>query len=618
MNSIDKLIDKNNIKKLNNANSAETCNKIRQFLIDSVTKNGGHLASNLGVVELTLAMHKVFDFPKDKVVFDVGHQSYVHKMLSGRCDKFSTLRKLDGLSGFPKTDESEYDCFNTGHSSTSISAALGIARARDLNNEDYNVIAFIGDGALGGGMAFEALDDVGATKTRLIIVLNDNEMSINQNVGGLSAHLSMLRANKSYLSAKNRMHDFLDKVGILGKAITKILKTVKKAIKFATVASPMFEELGIKYIGIIDGHDIDELTSAFEKAKNINGPVIIHTLTKKGMGYQPAEENPDLYHGISAYTNKNTETCCKQSYTATFGRYISQKAETNEKIVAITAAMCAGCGLTDFSQKFVQRFYDVGIAEQHAVTLAAGLASRGLIPVFSVYSTFLQRGYDQILHDVCLQNLHVVFAIDRSGVVGEDGETHQGVFDFSYLLHLPNMTVLAPSCKEEFEQMLDYAIDECNGPVAVRYPKAAASERDYNKFNYKQYELVSDGGNEIVLLSVGRMLEIAIDVQAKLKLMGLNSKVLNIGTVKPLNEKALDEIVGQAVIVATIEDNQISGGAGQYIASRISRANRSKLLHFGYDDCFVCQGTQAQLIERYGLSSDAISKKIKEELNDNE
>ncbi|MBR2404842.1 MAG: 1-deoxy-D-xylulose-5-phosphate synthase, partial [Clostridia bacterium] len=438
MNSIDKIIDKNNIKTLTSSNSVGLCQYIRNFLVENVLETGGHLASNLGVVELTLAMHKVFDFPTDKIIFDVGHQSYVHKILSGRHNEFATLRKFGGISGFPKTSESEYDSFNTGHSSTSISAAVGIARARDLKNEDYNVIAFIGDGALGGGMAFEALNDVGANKTKVIIILNDNEMSINHNVGGLSAHLTMLRTNKKYLNVKSKMQVLLGKCGSFGKMITKGIKTVKRAITFATVAAPMFEELGIKYIGIIDGHNIDELTDAFEKAKNINGPVIIHTLTQKGRGYDPAEKNPDLYHGVSA---KCKEKLPGTAYTQIFGDYLFSKAKQNHDIVSITAAMADGCGLNKFSKEFSDRFFDVGIAEQHAVTLAAGLASRGVIPVFSVYSTFLQRSYDQLLHDVCMQNLHVIFAIDRAGVVGEDGETHQGLFDLSYLLHMPQMTV---------------------------------------------------------------------------------------------------------------------------------------------------------------------------------
>lgn len=616
MTSIDKFIDKNTIKNIDNNNSGAICEAIRQFLIERVTHNGGHLASNLGVVELTLAMHKVFDFPRDKVVFDVGHQSYVHKILSGRSDKFGSLRKLDGLSGFPKTSESEYDCFNTGHSSTSISAAVGIARARDLIGDDYNVIAFIGDGALGGGMAFEALNDVGATKTKLIIILNDNEMSINHNVGGLSAHLSMLRTNKNYLTAKTKMRSFLNKAGIIGKVLTKIMKTAKKAITFATIAAPMFEELGIKYIGIIDGHNIDDLASAFQKAKNVDGPVIIHALTKKGKGYKPAEDNPDLYHGVSPQkTMTNSEG---RTYTRIFGDFLLKKGKENRRIVAITAAMSSGCGLGRFSSEFPQRFFDVGIAEQHAVTLAGGFASRGIIPVFAVYSTFLQRGYDQILHDICMQKLHVIFAIDRAGVVGEDGETHQGIFDFSYLLHLPEMTVLAPSCVSEFEQMLEFAVENCNCPVSIRYPKAIASNRRCKEFVFGKYEVVEDNGDDVVLISIGRMLECCLEVSRALKTCGISHKVINLRTVKPFDVSFLEKLLQSTRLAVTVEDNVIHGGAGQYIYSCVSCDIRSKFLHIGFDDCYVCQGSQDELFVKYGLDPRSITDKIKKELKINE
>lgn len=611
MNSIDKIIDKNNIKTLNSANSVELCQCIRDFLVENVLTTGGHLASNLGVVELTLALHKVFDFPEDKIIFDVGHQSYVHKILSGRHHEFATLRKFGGLSGFPKTAESEYDSFNTGHSSTSISAAIGIARARDLQNEDYNVIAFIGDGALGGGMAFEALNDVGANKTKVIIILNDNEMSINHNVGGLSAHLTMLRTNKKYLNAKSKMQGLLGKCGSFGRMITKGIKTIKRAITFATVAAPMFEELGIKYIGIIDGHDIDELTVALEKAKNIDGPVIIHTLTQKGRGYEPAEKNPDLYHGVSA---KNKEKLSGIAYTRIFGDYLLSKARENHDIIAITAAMADGCGLNKFASEVSTRFFDVGIAEQHAVTLAAGFASRGMIPVFAVYSTFLQRSYDQLLHDVCMQNLHVVFAIDRAGVVGEDGETHQGLFDLSYLLHMPQMTVLAPSCGDELKQMLDYAIDVCKGPVAIRYPKAIASDRNCAPFIGGKSEVVSSDGADVVIISIGRMTDCCIRVCELLAAKGVKTTHINARCIKPFDAEGIGDFVNQSTLAVTVEDNVIAGGAGECIASCFSRETRSKFIHCGFDDVFVEQGTQAQLFDKHGLAAQDIYKKIIREL----
>ena len=611
MNTLDNLFEKTTIKNADKKTDEQICKSIRKIIIDTINNNGGHLASNLGVVELTYAMHKAFNFPKDKVVFDVGHQSYVHKILSGRLDKFHTLRKLDGLSGFPKTSESEYDCFNTGHSSTSISAALGIARARDLNAEDFNVIAFIGDGALGGGMAFEAINDLGDSKTKLIIILNDNEMSINHNVGGLSAHLSMLRTAKGYLNAKNRMHSFLSKTGKIGKYITKIIRAIKKSITFMAVSVPMFEELGIKYIGIINGHDIDELTDAFNKAKNVDGPVIIHTFTKKGKGYKCAEENPDVYHGVSSTHNQHSSDL--KTYTQIFGEYICHKAESNSKLIAITAAMCGGCGLGEFSRKYPERFYDVGIAEQHAATLAAGLAIQGAVPVFAVYSTFLQRAYDQILHDVCMQNLHVVFAIDRAGIVGEDGETHHGVFDLSYLTHLPNATILAPSCAKEFCQMLDYAIDKCSGPVFVRYPKSHSPERLCSAFPADIIEIVKQNGNDVVILSIGRMLELSLGVSDILSANSISSTVVNVRCVKPFDDKIIKSLVTPSSLVVTIEDNVILGGAGQYISSLLYK-HSNRFVNFGFKDEFIQQGTQNELFELHGLTPEKIANDIIKEL----
>lgn len=611
----EELISDKNLKNINNSNAKELTDEIRNFLIENVMKNGGHLASNLGVVELTLALHKVFDFPNDKIIFDVGHQSYVHKILSGRADKFNTLRKLDGLSGFPKVEESNFDCFNTGHSSTSISAALGIAKARDINKENFEVIAFIGDGALSGGMAFEALNDAGASKTKLIVVLNDNEMSINQNVGGLSSHLSMLRLGKKYISAKSHLHSFLDKMGAFGNKITKLIKFTKDLIKLAAIEVPLFEELGMTYIGIIDGHNIDELTEAFIKAKNTPGPVLVHTFTRKGKGYKPAEDNPDVYHGVSPESDKNIVSPGNHgtSYTNIFGEYIQNKAGENDKLVAITAAMGKGCGLDGFSKKYPERFFDVGIAEQHATTFSAGLATRGLIPVFAVYSTFFQRAYDQILHDVCLQNLHVVFAIDRAGVVGEDGETHQGIFDLSYLTHIPNIKILAPSCENEFIHMLDYAIDECNGPVAVRYPKSYAPQREYTEPFSCNPELVYNTGDDIVILSVGRMLECSVEASKLLNQSDFGVKVYNVRCIKPFNEECTLNISSKTRMIVTIEDNVIIGGAGQYIISVLENISHSKVINLGFDDCFVCQGTQEQLFKRYNLTADKIVLRIKEE-----
>lgn len=602
----DKL-QKEYIKNLNSRNSLELCSEIREFLVVHTTNNGGHLSSNLGVVEAILTLHKVFDFPKDKIVFDVGHQSYVHKILSGRDDDFETLRKFGGMSGFPKVSESPYDSFNTGHSSTSISAALGLARARDAKGENNHIIAFIGDGALGGGMAFEALNDVGASDTKIIIVLNDNEMSINKNVGGLSAHLTMLRLNEQYINAKTKISGMLKKTGKFGSLISGLMKKTKNAVKFATMAEPVFECLGIKYIGMIDGHDIDDMTDAFEKAKSIDGPVIVHIQTKKGRGYEPAELNPDVYHGISPSANKTANI---KTYTNFFGKYINEKASENPNVVVITAAMCSGCGLNAFAEKYPDRFFDVGIAEQHAVTLAAGMAAGGLTPVFSVYSTFLQRAYDQILHDVCLQNLHVVFAVDRSGIVGEDGETHQGIFDLSFLLHIPNMTVLAPSCESEFRQMLEYAIDDCNGPVVVRYPKSALPSRDSTNFKISEPEYVLKRDSDVVIFSVGNMLDTCIGASKLLEKENICSSVINLRTCKPLDVDFIQKVLDKCELAVTVEDNVIVGGAGQFLSESVDNIYRSKIITLGYDDCFVQQGSRSQLYEYHKLDSESIKNKI--------
>ncbi len=612
MEFIDKLNNKNYIKNLDECNAEFLASNIREFLIEKVTDNGGHLASNLGVVELTLALHKVFNFPYDKIVFDVGHQSYVHKLLSGRIEKFDTLRKLGGMSGFPKTSESEYDCFNTGHSSTSVSAAYGIAKARDLKNDNYNVIAFIGDGALGGGMAFEALNNVGISNTKIIIVLNDNEMSINKNVGGLSAYLSMLRLDKKYLNAKNKMQKFLGNIGSFGNVVYKIMHKTKKVIKSAAIETSIFENLGFKYIGIIDGHDFSELTEAFETAKAINGPVIIHTFTQKGRGYKPAENNPDLYHGIKPKSGQENQV--SDSYTDVFGECIVKKAKENERIVAITAAMCSGCGLTKFSQMFPERFYDVGIAEQHAVTFAAGLASGDVKPVVCIYSTFLQRAYDQILHDVCMQNLDVLFAVDRAGIVGEDGETHQGVFDLSYLLHIPQMTVLAPSCRKELVQMMDYILDNKTGPVAIRYPKSNAQTRECSDFVFAMPEYVSSDGFDVVLIAIGRTVDMCVQAQKILSESGIKSTVVNLRTLKPLNKEEIEKLISKSKITVSVEDNVISGGCGSFILSAIECSLKSKFVCIGYDDCYIQQGNQDELFDIHGLTPIKIVKRIEKEL----
>ena len=583
---------------------------IRDFLVENVLVTGGHLASNLGVVELTLALHKVFDFSKDRIVFDVGHQAYIHKLITGRKDRFASLRQLNGLSGFPKRSESEYDAFNVGHASTSISAAVGYARARDLNNDDYNVVAFIGDGALTGGMTFEALNDIGQRKSGVIIILNDNEMSIGHNVGGLSAYLSKLHYNPKYKTTKNAVSGFLKNKGKIGNGVAGFLESVRDKFKLATLAAPYFESIGIKYIGIVDGHNIDEMCSILESVKGTNEPVLIHTYTHKGHGYKPAEENPDKYHGVSPSVSDADGSL---KYSDAVGDILCDLASENNSIVAISAAMISGCGLSKFSQTFPDRTFDVGIAEEHAVTMAAGMAAGGLTPVVCIYSTFLQRAYDQIIHDVCMQNLHVVFAIDRAGIVGDDGETHQGVFDLSYLSHIPNLTVLAPTCYLELKSMLNYAVNECTGPVAIRYPKGNVSSRNLvSDFIPFKSEIVS-GGNSTTIFACGKMVDYAIKASEILDKCGISCGVVNLSSVFPVDEQCIKNICNTHKIIFTLEDNIVSGGVGDAVLS-IANSNNSRCVKFGFPVAFIPQGKQDELFDIYCLTPEKIADKIREEL----
>jgi len=608
MELLSKIKSPDDLKVLSDAQLDMLCEEIRAFLIDHVMISGGHLASNLGVVELTVAMHRVFDMPQDKIIFDVGHQSYVHKMLTGRLDRFDTLRCKGGLSGFPKTEESIYDSFNTGHASTSISAALGMARARDLNGENHQVVAFIGDGALTGGMAFEALNDAGASKTKLIIVLNDNEMSISKNVGGLSEYLSRLRSAPKYSKTKHGLKNFLKKFGRVGDGIVHVLDIFRRSIKFATLPVPLFENLGFTYLGIIDGHNIRALTNVFERAKKMDGPVIIHTFTKKGLGYRAAEESPHKYHGVS----RSTTTLKRKDmdFSAAFGGCLTRLASENKNVVAITAAMIDGCGLGEFATAFPQRLFDVGIAEQHAVTMAAGLATNGIIPVVCIYSTFLQRAYDQILHDVCLQNLHVVFAIDRAGIVGEDGETHQGIFDLSYLSHIPNLTILSPSCYEELKQMLNFAVNECDGPVALRYPRGEIPFRENSQpFMVSCAEQLA-AGDDITIVATGRTVSAALSVCELLTEHGIKADVLNLRTVKPFDVDSVKKSVEKTHVLVTIEDNICNGGMGSFVRSFLGSLTDVRMMHFGFGDCFVPHGKPKELFEEYGMTPEKIVEKI--------
>lgn len=591
-------------------------NQIRQFLIQKVSKTGGHLASNLGVVELTMALHLVFDTNRDRVVWDVGHQSYVHKLLTGRRDGFDMLRKEGGMSGFPKTKESNHDAFNTGHSSTSISSGLGMAKARDIMGDDYKVISVIGDGALTGGMAFEALNDAGRSPNDLIVILNDNEMSISKNVGGMSSYLSKIRTEPFYFKVKEDVDVLLEKLpSSIRSSASKAMHAFKDGIKYLILPGILFEELGFKYLGPVDGHDTTALKECLNRAKGLKGPVLIHALTQKGKGYFPAEASPHLFHGVSPFEVETGEVLSKgkKSFSDVFGQTLSSIAKKRDDVVAITAAMPHGTGLASFSREFPQRFFDVGIAEQHAVTFAAGLAASSVVPVFAVYSSFLQRAYDQVLHDVAIQNLHVVFGIDRAGIVGEDGETHHGIYDISYLRHIPNMTILAPSDYNELEDMLKFSIYKCDGPVAIRYPRGKGQEGLSTRTDLMLGKGVRiRQGEDLSIVAVGSMLEGAIKVCDMLESVGVSVDLINARFIKPLDEDLILESVSKTKKLAVLEDNAMLGGFGSSILELLSKADlkdvETKL--FAYPDKFIGHGTMNQIYEKYGLLPENIYNSI--------
>lgn len=612
---LERYKDINDIKKMSLKELDEFSEEIRQFLIEKVSKTGGHLASNLGVVELTLSLYNVFQFDKDKLIWDVGHQAYVHKILTGRKDKFDTLRKFGGMSGFPKRIESKYDMFETGHSSTSISAALGMARARDITESNYEVVAVIGDGALTGGMALEALNDVGYRKTKLIIIINDNQMSIGKNVGGLSTYLSKIRVDPKYNKFKEDFHNIIKKIPTIGPSMAKSIEKVKNGIKQMVMPGMFFEDMGIKYLGPIDGHNIKELSRVFTMAKNIKDPVIIHVITKKGKGYEFAEKSPDKFHGIGPFNCDSGEvsmTACT-TYSSVFGSEIVALAEEDKRIVAITAAMRDGTGLKEFSQRFPKRFFDVGIAEQHAVTLAAGMATEGLKPVFAVYSTFLQRAYDQILHDVCIQKLPVVLAIDRAGIVGDDGETHQGIFDLSYLSHIPNITIMTPKCIEELKFMLRWALKQ-NYPVALRYPRgsdcANISLKPLEVFSAGKWDIIKDDGS-IAIIACGKMVQHALIAREKLLKSGIKLRVISACFIKPIDKGLIKNLVDDGCSIVTIEDNILHGGLGSMVQEFLSSISANvKILSLGFTDEFVPHGSLDVLYKIYNLDPDGIIENI--------
>lgn len=629
---LDKINEPKDLKKLEIKEKEELAEEIRKELINIVSKNGGHLASNLGVVELTIALHSVFNTPEDKIIWDVGHQSYVHKMLTGRKDKMNTLRKLDGIAGFPKTNESKYDTFNTGHSSTSISVGTGMARARDILKENYKVISVIGDGSLTGGMALEALNDAGASKTNLIVILNDNEMSISKNVGGIPMFLSKLRTRKLYTKANNRIKRYTLKVPVVGEKIVDFVQRTKKTIKQIFIPNMYFEDIGFTYLGPVDGHNIEKLEGILKIAKDVQGPVLVHIITKKGKGYKFAEENPDKFHGISAFNPETGEKLAvsKKDYSKVFGDKLIELAKKDKKIVAVTAAMKDGTGLKDFAKTFPDRFFDVGIAEQHAVGLIAGMAKAGLKPVLPLYSSFLQRGYDQLVHDIALQNLPVTICIDRAGIVGNDGETHHGIFDMSFASAIPNLTIMAPKDFKELEEMLEFSVDY-NGPVLIRYPrggegknifkthtkielgKAEIIDLSNNKGENKEDEIKKENNNKkITIVAIGKMVDRAVDVANILKEKNIDTQIINARFLKPIDKELILSSIEKIKNVVTIEDGLLNGGLYTAVIDIINNSNieNIKVTPFGYNDCFVPHGSTEELEKRYGTDSENIAKNI--------
>ncbi len=612
---LERIQKENDIKELNPEELLQLAEEIRHFLIEKTSKSGGHLASNLGVVELTIAMHLMFELPKDKIIWDVGHQSYTHKLLTGRKDQFDTLRKYGGISGFPKRKESDCDAFDTGHSSTSISAGLGYVRARDLRGEDYSVISVIGDGSLTGGMAYEALNNAAQLETNFIIVLNDNHMSISENVGGMSKYLAGLRTADIYTGLKKGVTRTLERVPRIGDRMIAHIRKTKNSIKQLVVPGMLFEDMGITYLGPIPGHDIGAMYKAFGEAKRINGPVLLHVMTEKGKGYEPAENAPDVFHGIGPFdveTGKVLGEKKKDTYTDVFGKVLCDEAKKHENLVAITAAMADGTGLSRFRKLYPERFFDVGIAEAHGVTFAAGLAAGGMKPVFAVYSSFLQRGYDQMIHDVGLQNLPVIFAVDRAGLVGSDGETHQGIFDLSYLSSIPNMTILSPKHKWELADMLRFAVTY-DGPIALRYPRGSAFDQ------YQQYRApVSLGKSEMIfeekdiaIFSVGHMFEEAVKVHKRLKAKGFCCTLVNARFIKPLDTECIRSLSKNHRLIAVIEENVVSGACSQRVSEYAASANLPvKVLPCALPDQYVEHGNVDVLRKETGIDAAALTDRI--------
>ena len=616
---LEKINSIEDLKKLNIAEKEELAKDIRKYILEIVSENGGHLASNLGVVELTIALHSVYNVPEDKIIWDVGHQTYVHKILTGRKENLKTLRKLNGIAGFPKTKESETDCFNTGHSSTSISAALGMARARDIMGKDNSVVAVIGDGALTGGMAIEALNDAGYSQCKMTVILNDNEMSISKNVGGLNMFLSKLRTKKLYTKSNISAKKIILKIPLVGKPFVRVVRRVKRSIKQLIIPKMFFEDIGFTYLGPVDGHNIQELENILKLSKQVEAPVLVHVLTKKGKGYKIAEENPDKFHATGPFNIETGEAKSKKKddYSKIFGKKLVELAKDNPKIVAVTASMKDGTGLTEFQKQYPDRFFDVGIAEQHAIGFAAGMAKAGMIPVVPIYSSFYQRAYDQVIHDVAIQELPVVMCVDRAGVVGADGETHQGLLDMAFFRLVPNLTILAPKNFKELEDMLEFAVN-LGKPVVIRYPRGGEDNYRFNSENQIELgkaELLKDG-EDITIIAIGKMVARAMKIAEKLQKEDIKAAVINSRFLKPLDKEKIKEFVIKTKIVVTIEDGTIINGLATAVSEVITEngIKDKKILNYAYPDKFIQHGSVAELEKIYGLDEEKIYHDILKEL----
>lgn len=636
---LEKINSPEDVKILNDEAKKQLAEDIRNYILEIVAENGGHLASNLGVVELTIALHSVFDLPKDKIVWDVGHQAYVHKILTGRKEQLKTLRKLNGIAGFPKTSESEMDCFNTGHSSTSISAALGMARARDIEGKNNNVIAVIGDGALTGGMALEALNDAGYSKTRITVILNDNEMSISKNIGGLNMFLSKLRTKKTYTKSNISAKKIIKKIPVIGKPIVKIVQKIKRGIKQLIIPKMFFEDIGFRYLGPVDGHNEAELERMLKITKELDGPILLHVLTKKGKGYKIAEENPDKFHATGPFNIENGESkkAKKPDYSKIFGQKLVELARKNDRIVAITASMKDGTGLSNFAKEFPNRFFDIGIAEQHALGLAAGMAKEGTIPVVPIYSSFYQRCYDQVIHDIAMQNLPVVMCVDRAGIVGADGETHQGTLDMAFFRLVPNLTILAPKDFKELEDMLEFAIN-LKKPVIIRYPRGG--EENYKFIQHEEIKLgkaeILKEGQDLTIIAIGKMVARAIKIaenlekrdikeqeqksinenlglEKNLNEKSIKAEVINARFLKPLNKETIKKSIIKTKNVITIEDGTIINGLATAIKELIidEKLEDINIKSYAYPDEFIKHGGVEEIEKIYGIDEQNIIEDIK-------